>query len=245
MNIIKYNKKGITLTELIVSSIMIAIVMVAVAAFSVAIKQMQQTTGRLAPMTMRMAGAIEHIKRNAYIAQGYKNNPGVRTDFTEEANGGPDCPLYFAFRQEDPLTDPPTPGDYSDDLWVIYTDGDDDCVGALPQMYSCVQLESNYTNGDFTDCYGGGGPPGPCAFVPDFTDDNPCDAIQADEDDNPIRLLDNIVGINYEFDPDGEAPNFYFDIEITIRYDATVLEDTLNNPEHTSHQLISPIAHTW
>ena len=106
------NKKGLTLTELIVSTIMIAIVMLGIAAFSVAIKHIQESTNKSTILTMQMAGAMSHITKNATLAIGYIGDPGI---YTGDAAGGNANP-YVCFREDRAST----PASYADDFWNMY-----------------------------------------------------------------------------------------------------------------------------
>ncbi|MCK5178564.1 MAG: prepilin-type N-terminal cleavage/methylation domain-containing protein, partial [Candidatus Omnitrophica bacterium] len=64
------DKKGITLTELIVASILIGIVMIGVAAFSASIEQLHTSTNRSTILTMKTTATMNHITRAAYLAVG-------------------------------------------------------------------------------------------------------------------------------------------------------------------------------
>lgn len=111
-----------SLTELLVASMLIGIVMIGVASFTSAIKQFQSTNERSSILEIRTSAAVNHIRRNAMVAVGYRNDLGMR------CSGG--SPAYFSFRQ-DRLA---TPGDFADDTWVIYTDG-----STAGRMYVCTQ----------------------------------------------------------------------------------------------------------
>lgn len=117
------NQKGLTLTELIVASILISIVLVGVAAFSISLKQMEQTTSEASLLNMQASSALSHIKNNAFIAIGYQGDPGINWDTAA-------TPPYFSFRHDVSNT----PIQYDDDEWTIYTDG------SIPNtLYVCTQ----------------------------------------------------------------------------------------------------------
>lgn len=212
----KLNKKGLSLTELIVASILITIVLAGVAGFSISLRQIEQTSGQAAVLNTRTSAAINHIKNNAFTAIGYKNDSGVRTDITE---GTTPPPNFFSFRH-DVLN---TPIDYTDDEWTIYTDG-----GITNIMYVCTQ--ESIDNGE-----------GP---IPMTLSGQPCEPPNGMDPDN-LTLLNNVVNIIYEFDPNATAPEFYFYIQITTRSDPSKAADPLKNPEVTMEDSISPISHTW
>lgn len=113
-------RKGITLTELLVASILIGIVMVGVIAVSFAIKKMQETTNKSALLAMRMTAVITHMTKNVALAVGYQDDPGIVV-------GGASSKQWVSIRQEQG-----EPGDFTDDRWVIYYYSD-------PNLYFCTQ----------------------------------------------------------------------------------------------------------
>ena len=65
-------KNGITLTELLVASVMIAVVMVGVASFSLAIKNLQQSTSRSVLVALRAKSAMARLVKDASLAVGHE-----------------------------------------------------------------------------------------------------------------------------------------------------------------------------
>ncbi|MCD4779384.1 MAG: prepilin-type N-terminal cleavage/methylation domain-containing protein [Candidatus Omnitrophica bacterium] len=103
------NKKGLTLTELIVATVMIAIVMVGVAAFTFAVKSIQGTSRKASITSMRLAAVMSKLRKDAMLAVGDINNLGIVSN-----NTGDDRGLCF---RHDADNDPAT---YTGDQWVCY-----------------------------------------------------------------------------------------------------------------------------
>ncbi|MBF0521834.1 MAG: hypothetical protein HQL24_02140 [Candidatus Omnitrophica bacterium] len=109
----KKNISGLTLTELMVSTILVGIVMVGVVSFNYAIQQIQSSTNKSALLSLQAATIISNITRNASKAVGYAGNYGiidVNSPFPESLHG------TVSFRQDRKNT----PTDFNDDTWVIY-----------------------------------------------------------------------------------------------------------------------------
>lgn len=131
-----FSKKGMTLTELIVSSILVGIVMVGVVSFGFIIDEMQKTTNRATSLSMETTAVISHITKNASLATGNKANPGIIVEDTTVANND-----WIAFR----LDIPNTPSNYSDDTWFIYRRD-----LAENAIYTCTKPASLGTGADPT-----------------------------------------------------------------------------------------------
>ena len=99
-----------TLTELLVSTALIGIVMLGVVSVEYASKRAQENISRKSIVTARVSSMILHIVKNAALTGGDVTNVGIQT-------GGTGNSSYSCFRQDIPQT----PGDYSDDTWVCYT----------------------------------------------------------------------------------------------------------------------------
>lgn len=100
------HKSGITLTELLVASILIGIVMIGVASFSVSIQQLQTATNRSSLIAMRATAAMNRMAKDAYTAVGDEADRGVETRGTQSV----------CFRQDDDND----PSSYTGDIWVCY-----------------------------------------------------------------------------------------------------------------------------
>lgn len=101
-------QKALTLTELLVSTVLIAIVMVGVASFSSVIKQLQSTTDKSGLLSMRLAAAMNRMGRDALLTVGDPSSPGIQT----YSNAGTRS-ICFRSDVNDPLT-------YADDKWICY-----------------------------------------------------------------------------------------------------------------------------
>ncbi|MBN1869625.1 MAG: prepilin-type N-terminal cleavage/methylation domain-containing protein [Candidatus Omnitrophica bacterium] len=102
------NKKGLTLAELLVASILISIVMIGVASFSASMQQFQNSTNRTTILAMRTMSVMNQIERDGYLAIGDETNPGV-------VIGGTANKESICFRHDadgDPMT--------YDNNWVCY-----------------------------------------------------------------------------------------------------------------------------
>lgn len=107
----RYNR-GITLTELLVASIMIGIVMIGVASFSTTVIRLQSSTDKTVILSMRAKAAMAQLTQDAQLATGDITNLGVRAD----PNGGGSPKRSICFRV-DALE---TPENYGDDSWSCY-----------------------------------------------------------------------------------------------------------------------------
>ena len=101
-------KKGITLTELLVASILIGIVMIGVASFSVSIQQLQNSTNRSTILAMKTTAAMNRLTRDAYLAVGDETNRGIVNKLIPPRES-------VCFRH-----DTNDPSSYADDTWTCY-----------------------------------------------------------------------------------------------------------------------------
>jgi Tfp pilus assembly protein PilW len=112
MNLQKlYKLSGISLTELLVSSILIGVVMTGVMGFSYAIKAIEQTSDAKSQATIRATSIMSFMRRDASLAVGNPNDPGVTTWATNAPAISSIC-----FRHD--VNE--TPFNYTDDDWVCY-----------------------------------------------------------------------------------------------------------------------------
>ena len=106
--------KGVTLTELIVSTILIGIVMLGVVSFSMTIKNLQESSTQTGLQTMQVTAALRYLTRDIMLAVGEESNRGIIT----YQNG-----LNQSICLRHDLNNPVTIGDYSDDTWYCYYHG--------------------------------------------------------------------------------------------------------------------------
>lgn len=133
----KNNIKGLSLTELLVASALIGIVMLGVVGFNVAITTMQNTTMSATSGAISAATAISILRRDIQEAIGDSNNPGI---LESHPNGSTEHLL--AIRTEN--GNPPTPDDYSDDNWTCWSATDADPV--LRRNFQPVYFQNNRPN---------------------------------------------------------------------------------------------------
>jgi len=129
---------GLTLVELLISTILMGIVMVSVASFSLSVKNQQASSRKLAVLSTRAQATINYIKKDAERAVGDIMEPGVWC----HANGGSvnkanpcsvsNDELYLCFRYD--VANSPTISDYSDDKWHCYYQSYDD-----RNIYKCLE----------------------------------------------------------------------------------------------------------
>ena len=122
-------QSGVTLTELLIATVLIGIVMTGVASFTLAIKHIQDSTNKATILATRAAAGMSSITRNGQLATGDGIGGGANYGYVFDASA---TPPYFSFRLD--LNNPQTPVDYTDDTWVIYTD-----AGIDYSLYVCTQ----------------------------------------------------------------------------------------------------------
>ena len=220
------NNRGLTLTELIVATILIAIVMLGVAVFSTTIKGVQDTTDKSTLLAMHMSAAMSHMTKNATLAIGHYDptppltpleglpvSQGIRIQPVPLACPGSTGQEYIAFRQDQ--NTPQTPADYSDDTWMVYyrTCIDDN------KLFFCVADDINFTNNGLATCNS---------------------AID-------LVIAQGLVSAEFTL-PIDRTPgnlNFYVTLKLKLRDDPTKPVDPINNPEMTFETHVSPPAHSW
>lgn len=137
------SQRAMTLTELLVASIIMMIVMVGVVSIDYAIRSSQKSASADALLPMRTSAMMLRISRDAALAVGDLSSPGVDT-----ASGG------LCFRQE-------SGGDvnvYTDDIWVCYSmdgttlrrctkdiaTGPGACAGSDPEVGQAVSATGSF-----------------------------------------------------------------------------------------------------
>ncbi len=103
--------EGLTLTELLVSTILIGIVMLGVVGFSLSIKQFQDSASRTTTLRMRLASAMDLLVEDAKLAVGDTINPGIAV-----YQNSTDQSICFRHDVNDPSS-------YADDIWICYYHG--------------------------------------------------------------------------------------------------------------------------
>ncbi len=111
------SKSGLTLTELIVASVLVGIIMVGIVSFNFAMKRLEDTSSSTAILASKAAAFMSIIKKDAQKAVGNLTDNGVMTDGN----------TTICFRHDVAST----PSDYTDDQWVCYNHS-----GAAPRAVS-------------------------------------------------------------------------------------------------------------
>lgn len=206
MLLIRINKKGLSLTELLVATVLMGIVMMGVISINYAMRRMEGTTSKSTVLAIQTAAAMNHITKNGLLAVGFESDPGIVLQLTT-----PPAVSYLSFRQDINGT----PGNFSDDLWVIYTDG-----GQANELYTCTQDA-------------GTGP------IPNTGSGGRC------ETTGNLVLLNNVSAINYQLVRDATTHSTYVDIDIQTQADVTQPADPIRNPTYELTVQISPPFHSW
>jgi prepilin-type N-terminal cleavage/methylation domain-containing protein len=123
-------KSGMTLTELLVSSILVGIVMIGVGNFSASIKRSQETTHRYSHIGMQLSGLSGMLKQDALLAVGENSNRGV----VDLSVAGTSKIVCFRHDQGNITT-------YADDLWQCWH-----AVISSGELYHCGDLPSAINN---------------------------------------------------------------------------------------------------
>lgn len=143
-----YLKKGMTLTELLIASILIGIVMVGVFSFSQAVKQIHQSTDRSTIPAARVASAMARIVSDGNLMSGdgyWETGDPVDIGsglFIYEDAGTSAYGICFRHDTDD------DPAVFTNDQWVCYAHNGDRMV------WRCTVTEANV--GTFTACPAGG-----------------------------------------------------------------------------------------
>jgi len=125
-----------TLTELVVASVLIGIVMVGIASFSFVIKQLQDSINRKGIITLRASTGLTQITNEISLASGQN---AIDWDDGNDA---------ICARQDQNI--PVTPDDTSDDTWICFTQG------AANLVSRCEVFEPAQPDTTVLDCSIGG-----------------------------------------------------------------------------------------
>ena len=112
----RQNKTGLTLTELLVATILMGIVMLGIVSVDFGIKQMTKKISQTALLKMYTSSVLQRIAQDAASMTG--DWPGGPCDLGFQTQG----PSRFFFRQDIDSSGAlnNTPGDCSDDSWICY-----------------------------------------------------------------------------------------------------------------------------
>ncbi len=210
------SKKALSLTELVVSSILVSVVMLGVVSFTYAIKQIQDSTSRSAILSAQTATAMSYIRKDAESAVGDLGGTELLNDANRTiGNGVREADGTICFRH-DTLR---TPYNYSDDTWDCYnltgTDNTD------TKLYRCANVPAAkvpYSG----SCSGAGGS---STFL--------------------LNLTNRQTGY-YKTNLDPLNSDSWESISFTLQtiYDPTKSSDPVTNPTYTLTATFNPISHS-
>ncbi len=111
-----HNQTGLSLTELLISTVIIGTIMLGIMTFSTSVRQMQSASSRTRYTDMKLAAAMKALKRDALQAIGDRLSPGI------VVNSG--TFETICFRHDLALT----PLDYTDDTWACWMSSTSDVL---------------------------------------------------------------------------------------------------------------------
>ncbi|MBU0467454.1 MAG: prepilin-type N-terminal cleavage/methylation domain-containing protein [Candidatus Omnitrophica bacterium] len=125
--------KGMSLTELIVASVLIGIVMLGVISFTSSLKSIQGSTSNSTIPSVKLSSVMFEISKDASLVIGDQLDSGIEED---DAIATP----YLCLRQDNDGagTSNITPDDYSDDTWVCYL------MDNANTLHKCI--DANFSN---------------------------------------------------------------------------------------------------
>ena len=211
------DKIAVTLTELLVATILMGIVMLGIVSVDFAIRQMSKKTSSTALLRMYTSSLMQEMAGNAALITGDPTNPGFL--FFPPGN-----PTRFYLRQDiNAATGLPnnTPQNTSDDGWICY-DQSQGGANAI-NIYKCRFSSPVSTNNDCFNAAAFG------RIIIGTTVDNP-----------PSQRL------NMQFLPDNNVPTqkYYLEISLTNRkYPSSAASAT--NPEVSISTRVDLMSHSW
>ena len=103
------NRRGLTLTELLLATVMISIVMGGVAVWATSMKQMRTSSQTTRYTDMKLAAVMKAIRKDAELAIGDPGDAGIQYISVSPKRA-------ICFRHDTQLT----PSDYTDDIWACW-----------------------------------------------------------------------------------------------------------------------------
>lgn len=132
------SKAGVTLTELLIATILIGIVMTGITAFSFSVKEFESTSSKTNLMAMQVAAAANLISRDAHRAVGDPTNKGIRHSYAANLES-------LCFRHDNRANQ--TPDVYTDDEWTCYfRDANGDVWRCFPDTANLATGTCNTNN---------------------------------------------------------------------------------------------------
>lgn len=223
------HKNGLTLTELLIASIIIGIVMLGVVSFSYTVTKMEGNTGKATQVKVRAATYMLQIKQDLTVATGDPSNPGIYVHTQFDGTNPHASSVCVRHDIDNPIS-------YADDQWICYHHGSSFGV-------SRFVWDPGFAPPFLDDPPG----PGPCHG-------NDCGYNQPNAteyfhfmtlSDNPppenhfVRVVDD-TGDPY----DGVGNVVNFEINIEVRFDPDSAPDPIDNPEYKLSTNVLPPAHS-
>lgn len=103
------SSQALTLTELLLATVMIGIVMSGVAVWSTSMKQMRVSSQTTRYTDMKLAAVMKAMRKDAELAIGDQSDQGILTNTAGATRS-------ICFRHDTQIT----PSDYSDDIWACW-----------------------------------------------------------------------------------------------------------------------------
>lgn len=116
---------GLSLTELLIASAIIGIIMTGIAVFTISVRQLQATSQTTMYTNMKLTALMKTIRTDAELTIGDPTDSGIRTN-----TAGSTRSICFRHDVEN------TPETYSDDLWACWYHHN-----ASPGMRRCYNLD--------------------------------------------------------------------------------------------------------
>ena len=138
-------KNAMTLTELLVASILISLIMIGAVSVDYAVRRSRKTISSSTRIATQLSAAMKQITGDAGLAVGDIVSPGIVFDDTLDD-------INICFR----IDTPETPADYSDDTWTCYSQGDSGSGHTEQQIYRCTGLGAALGANQFCSSAAGG-----------------------------------------------------------------------------------------
>jgi Tfp pilus assembly protein PilE len=205
--------RGITLSELLIATLIVSIMLIGIASTDFAIRRMDRDTHRDTSLYLKTLAVAEQYRQGAISAIGDATNPPNSLGI--QIHNSQDNSNYVCFRHDDPNN--PSPADYTDDTWDCLTRLNSAGTDVGTNVLKCQRTEPAY---GFGACTLAGAPPDftPGRFVGTMPYNGTSDAFT---NDPPIvePSFDLVAGV--------------FHVQVIGRVDPTAGVDKANWPNGT------------
>ncbi len=127
----RLSSDGLTLSELIITTFIVSIMIVGIMSTDFAIRRMDRDSHRDTALSMQMLALAENFRQSALSANGDKNDPGILID-NSSTNAN-----YICFRHDIKPPGTPTPNDYTDDNFECFSRLNDDGSSVGVNVKAC------------------------------------------------------------------------------------------------------------